>query len=218
MVLLSVLRLTLDWPHRRGCMKLKLLMSCMLVGILGGLHLLMNYSAQAGAHSAVLNHWPSQSKLSLSQKPHLVMFLHPGCACSKASVAELSRLLAQAPELTTQIVFMRTSKIEKLFKANSLLAQVQNLPRTKIIFDEKGIESKIFGAETSGLTHLYNAKSELIFSGGLTMARGHEGDSVGKQSILAYLNGKESVKSSLVFGCDIFGKLKTLTMVGTNVK
>lgn len=198
-------------------MKFKLLMSFMFLGMLGGLHLLMNYSAEAGAHSQALHQWPVQTKLSHSNQPHLVMFLHPGCVCSKASVAELSRLLTEAPELTTQVVFMQTPKLEKLYKENSLLTQVKRLPRTKIIFDQEGRESKIFGAETSGLTHLYNEQGELVFDGGLTMARGHEGDSVGKKSILAYLKGQKNIKSSLVFGCDIFGKLKTLTMVGKNV-
>ena len=198
-------------------MKFKLFMTFMFIGMLGSLHLLMNYSAEAGAHIRVLNRWPAQTQLSPANKPHLVMFLHPGCVCSKASVAELSRLLAEAPELTTQVVFMQTPKLEKLYKENSLLTQVKRLPRTKIIIDQEGKESKIFGAETSGLTHLYNELGELVFDGGLTMARGHEGDSVGKKSILEYLKGQKNIKSSLVFGCDIFGKLKTLTMVGKHV-
>lgn len=188
-----------------------------VLSILGGIHSLMTYSGKAGAQTPAEGHWPASSKLSSSKNPHLVMFLHPGCSCSKASLAELGRLLAEAPELSAQLVFMRTPKLEKLFVENPLISKAKTLPRTEIVFDEHGEEAKIFGAETSGHSYFYNEKSELIFNGGLTMARGHEGASVGKESILSYFKGKKSTQNTLVFGCDIFGKLKTLSMVGKYV-
>ena len=141
------------------------------------------------------------------------MFLHPGCACSKASVAELSRLMAEAQDLTAQVVVMKSPKLEKLFNQNPLINQAKIIPRTQIIFDREGKEAALFGAETSGLTHLYDAEANLLFAGGLTMARGHEGESAGKKAILSLINGKKAEARSLVFGCDIFGSIKTLTMV-----
>lgn len=176
----------------------------------------MSYAGEGGTHAVVKEQWPQSSKLTTTHAPQLVMFLHPGCACSKASLAELGRLLAEAPELSVQLVFMRTPKLEKLFKENPLISKAKTLPRTEIIFDEHGEEAKVFGAETSGHSFFYNEKSELVFNGGLTMARGHEGESVGKDSILAYFKGQKSIKDSTVFGCDIFGKLKTLALVGKN--
>ena len=176
----------------------------------------MSYAGEGGTHAIVKEQWPQGSKLTSIKGPQLVMFLHPGCACSKASLAELGRLIALAPELSVQLVFMRTPKLEKLFKENPLISKAKTLPRTEIIFDEQGEEAKVFGAETSGHSFFYNEKSELVFNGGLTMARGHEGESVGKDSILAYFKGQKSIKDSTVFGCDIFGKLKTLALVGKN--
>lgn len=172
----------------------------------------MNYSSKPGRAVAALGTWPQSSKLELKKQNHLIMFLHPGCACSKASVAELSRLMAEAKELTAQVVVMKSPKLQILFNENPLINQAKIIPRTQIIYDHDGKEAALFGAETSGLTHLYDADSNLLFSGGLTMARGHEGESVGKKAILSLLNGKKAESSSLVFGCDIFGSIKTLTM------
>ena len=196
-------------------------MKIVILGILffisiAGSHYLMTYAGAAGKSVAVTNDWPSDSQLEKKDAYHLVMFLHPGCGCSKASLAELSRLMADQSELSAQIIFMKSAKLEKLFSENSLVNQAKLIPRSKIFYDQDGAEALRFGAETSGLTHLYK-KSELLFAGGLTMARGHEGESVGKNAILSHLKHQEAEKKSLVFGCDIFGKLKTLTMVGTNV-
>lgn len=173
----------------------------------------MNYSSEPGRAVASTGSWPETSTLERKNEKHLVMFLHPGCSCSKASVAELSRLMSEAQNLTAQIVVMKSPKLEKLFHENPLISQVKLIPRTKIIYDHDGKESSLFGAETSGLTHLYDSESRLLFAGGLTMARGHEGDSVGKKAILGFLKGEKSESQSLVFGCDIFGAIKTLTMV-----
>lgn len=176
----------------------------------------MSYAGSAGKQSPVLGHWPKDSKLKNPNKDHLVMFIHPGCSCSKASLAELSRLMS-VTDLTAQIVFMKSKNLVKLYEKNPLLAQAKLIPRTEIVFDD-GFESKLFGAETSGLTHLYNQNSNLVFTGGLTMARGHEGDSLGKAAILSYLKGQKTISRSLVFGCDIFERLKTITSVDMYVR
>ena len=173
----------------------------------------MNYSAQPGRSVSFVGMWPKNSKLILKTQNHLIMFLHPGCSCSKASVAELSRLMSEAKDLTAQIVVMKSPKLEKLFHENALINQAKLIPRTKIIYDHDGKEAALFGAETSGLTHLYDSRSNLLFAGGLTMARGHEGESVGKKAILSLVKGEKAETKSLVFGCDIFGTIKTLTMV-----
>lgn len=181
-----------------------------------GLQYLMVYSAQAGSQNTILNQRPTQSKLSSTPSPHLVMFLHPGCSCSKASLTELSKLMSETPELTAQIVFMKSKKLELLFNQNPLVEKAKLISRANIVYDENGDESRLFEAETSGLTHLY-INSNLVFNGGLTMARGHEGESAGKAAILSHLKGHKADSKTLVFGCDIFGKLKTLTLAGINV-
>jgi hypothetical protein len=194
-------------------MKIMSALAFLFIFTIYGFHELMLYSGSPGKSSTILGAWPSSSKLSRPKHDHIVMFIHPGCSCSKASVSELSRLMSKASDLTVQVVVMKSAKLEKLFDKNPLIEAVKKIPRTKIIYDQDGIEANLFHAETSGLTNLYNKKAELVFTGGLTMARGHEGGSEGKDAILSYLQGQQAKKSSLVFGCNIFNELKTLSMV-----
>jgi hypothetical protein len=61
-----------------------------------------------------------------------------------------------------------------------------------------------FHATTSGQTLLYSPAGSLMFSGGITAARGHEGDNVGESTIVALLTGKPTdVVRTPVFGCPI---------------
>jgi hypothetical protein len=56
--------------------------------------------------------------------------------------------------------------------------------------------------ETSGAVVLYDAAGKLAFRGGITAARGHEGDSFGRQRIMALLNGAHADRADApIFGC-----------------
>ena len=55
---------------------------------------------------------------------------------------------------------------------------------------------------TSGHALLYDARSRLEFSGGITVARGHAGDNVGRSAIEALIAGDVTVlRQAPVFGC-----------------
>jgi len=73
-------------------------------------------------------------------------------------------------------------------------------------FDGGGAEAKRFGAETSGAVVLYDRAGRLVFHGGITAARGHEGDSFGQQRIAALLTGARADRTDApVFGCALDG-------------
>ena len=65
----------------------------------------------------------------------------------------------------------------------------------------------VFHAETSGQTALYDATGNLLFSGGITSARGHEGDNDGRAAVVSLLtsDGAEE-RETPVFGCPLFGR------------
>jgi hypothetical protein len=51
---------------------------------------------------------------------------------------------------------------------------------------------------------LYDARGRLLFSGGLTSARGHEGDSFGLRRIRSLLlTGEADRRDAPVFGCSL---------------
>ena len=58
---------------------------------------------------------------------------------------------------------------------------------------------------TSGQTLLYDEDGRLAFSGGITGARAHAGDNLGRQSLVALLNREPAKRSATnVFGCPLF--------------
>ena len=83
------------------------------------------------------------------------------------------------------------------------MREARNLPGAEVRLDRDGVESRRFGAETSGAVRVYSPDGRLVFSGGLTSARGHEGDSEGTIAIAALLAGTSSAASSPTFGCPL---------------
>ena len=71
-----------------------------------------------------------------------------------------------------------------------------------MVHDASGVEAARFGAGTSGAVLLYSSDGTLLFAGGITPARGHQGDSFGRQRLLALLDGAAADRRDApVFGC-----------------
>ncbi len=71
-----------------------------------------------------------------------------------------------------------------------------------------GQEAKLFGAKTSGDVLLFGANGKLIFAGGITASRGHEGDNPGADAMLKALgesrrNKVTTTTATPVFGCSL---------------
>ena len=61
-------------------------------------------------------------------------------------------------------------------------------------------------ALTSGSCFLYDAHGKLLFSGGITSARGHEGDNAGRDAIVKLVHGRPAPQQQTdVFGCALRG-------------
>src|SRR5262249_57501676 len=83
-----------------------------------------------------------------------------------------------------------------------LWSSAERIPGVSVALDAGGAEAKRFGAETSGAVVLYDPAGRLVFHGGITAARGHEGDSFGQQRIAAFLSGARADRADApVFGC-----------------
>ena len=137
--------------------------------------------------------------------PTLVMVVHPRCDCSRASVAELAELMARATvRPRSYVAILKPNGLSENWDVTGIRQAASRIPGVKVIRDEGGREARSFGAQTSGQTFLYDAKGRLIFSGGITAARGHAGESVGRSAILSLLNQQPAaVAASSVFGCSL---------------
>jgi hypothetical protein len=135
----------------------------------------------------------------------LLMFVHPECPCSEASLGELERLMARCQgKLRATVVFLETDALSGKPKPEGV-RMAERMPDTTVLTDVGGREARLFHAGTSGQTLLYDTDGTLRFQGGITIARGHHGDSPGSDAILALVGGASNAPANaLVFGCSLF--------------
>jgi hypothetical protein len=172
--------------------------------VLAGFVALIRYASLPGASAAASARWPAQSSLApAADRPTLVFFAHPHCGCTRASLNELHRLQSRIthPPLT-YVVFQLPSGVSDDWRSTDLWTSAQRIPGARVVADDEGQESARFAVRTSGTVLLYDRSQRLVFSGGLTESRGHEGDSFGQSRLITLLEGGEPDRhDSPVFGC-----------------
>jgi hypothetical protein len=172
-----------------------------------GLWVLWRYDNTPGIAAQAPTEWPAQTALvRASDGPTLVMLAHPHCTCTRASIGELAEAIARAPRPPkTYVLFIAPTTFAGGWETTDLWRAAASLPGVTVVRDDDGRDAKRFGAETSGQTLLYDEHGRLIFSGGLTGARAHAGDNLGRQSLVALLNRQSAARSGTnVFGCSLF--------------
>lgn len=173
-----------------------------LAAISAGWAIATNYSQQPGEAGRALLQQPAGIP-SFTSEYQLVMFVHPHCPCSAASVRELARLMSESGEsLQACVVFSRPTSKDDAWAQTSLWVEANRIPRVTTKIDAGGMLTEVCGAATSGTVQLYDASGHLRFQGGLTAARGHEGDNTGKAAVLAMVRGQHiQTTVTPVFGC-----------------
>ena len=177
-----------------------------LVAVGLGMAALLNYSNTPSHDGLAPAHWPAQSTIPrVAAQATLVMFAHPRCACTRASVGELAVLMAHCQQLVSaHVVFFRPRGSAGDWAHSDLWRAAEVIPGVTVQADEDGQEARLFHADTSGHTVLYDAQGHLVFNGGITIARGHSGDNAGRDAIMAFLQTKATDHAQTpVFGCPI---------------
>lgn len=176
--------------------------------VLAGTFLMMAYANTPSEAGAPPVNWPDSSQLAHNrEKPTLVMFLHPKCPCSRATVGELALLMAHCQgRVETHVFFLRPAGKTVEWAQSDLWQEAALIPGVTIHRDDEGREAQHFNAATSGETVLYDARGRLQFHGGITTARGHSGDNAGRdalQDLLLQMPVSQTVTP--VYGCSLFG-------------
>ena len=174
-----------------------------------GIGLLWNYESTPGVAAATPGRWPSDSRIKPdADRATLVMLAHPHCPCTRASIGELARLMTQAQgRVTAYVLFVRPANFSDAWVQSELWASAAAIPGVTPVLDDDGIEAGRFHAATSGQTVLYDAAGHLLFSGGITSARGHAGDNAGRTAIVSLLTSDEAEeRGTPVFGCPLFAQ------------
>lgn len=166
---------------------------------------LTRYKATPGPSAATPAVWPSQSRLSLSPEvPTLVMFTHPKCPCTAASLAELRVALSAASGRVKPVVAFASPTEGTEWMTPGVRASATSIPGVTVAEDPGRLEAHRFGALTSGHVVLYGPDGRLRFSGGITPSRGHGGDNPGRRRVTAILENPALVTASTpIFGCEL---------------
>jgi hypothetical protein len=172
----------------------------------GGLALLAIYAGSSAPPQPIVSQWPADTHLQLSKhEPTLVLFAHPRCPCTRATLGELEKIVARNEgAFTLWIVFFKPSNSDESWTRTDLVSTAETIPGALIIADVDGLEAERFHVTTSGQTLFYSSRGELLFEGGITLARGHAGDNPGSSAIESYLAGvPPTYQQTPVFGCPI---------------
>jgi hypothetical protein len=171
--------------------------------LVGGFRGLLQHETASTPFSAA----PARDlKFGTDGKTALIMALHPKCPCSRASVSELTKLYSHATKpLKIIVLAYKPAKEPDEWIESHALRSIRSL-HAEIVIDADGEEAKRLGMTTSGQIIVYDAEGNLVFDGGITGSRAHEGDNLGEQLALAQINGHatERLSSAPVFGCSIF--------------
>ncbi len=202
-------------PSHRFSAGFQCLICVWCIAVSGCFFALWKYAATPGAESTVASLWPDESMLPVApHQPNLIVFIHPACPCTKATLAHLHSIVSRH-SLNVQIVKMRplvaSSPFEKDAERNrDILDTLCKHPSVSLVDDVGSMEAQRFGAKTSGVCFLYDQSGQLLFSGGITASRGHQGMNAGLASLIENLDLTErpterSFEKSHypVFGCPL---------------
>jgi hypothetical protein len=177
----------------RATTLLRIAAAAWAVAALAGLGALGAYAARPGSAGAAASHWPGASRVPRpAARPELLLFVDARCPCATASLGELARLLGRAP-----------GPVDACVVASGDVRTAGPVAGASLVADPRAEEAGRFGVATSGHVLLFDADGRLLFSGGITPARGHRGDSFGAAAVASLLAGRPAPSEAPVFGCPI---------------
>lgn len=150
--------------------------------------------------------FPSGSTFGLAtSEPTLIVFVHPLCPCTEATLHELKELLTDTSnKISVVIVFSIPTGLPANWKQGDLWRSVRSNSNFRIVQDSGGGEARRFGVNGSGHCLLYSSGGRLLFSGGITGSRGHTGENPGRLTLVALITtGHARISHTPVFGCSL---------------
>lgn len=178
-----------------------------VVAVAAGLHVLLTYESTPGRRAEAPDSWPSDVRTAEPRgKPALLVFVHPRCPCSRASIGELAKILRSCQgRVDTTVFFYAPRRETAAWATTDLWESAAQIPGVRTVVDFGGVKARSFGAHTSGQAVLYDAGRRLQFAGGITISRGHHGDNDGASAVIAAILGQPHPRHAApVFGCALF--------------
>jgi hypothetical protein len=167
---------------------------------------LWRYKNTPGTLALASVDWPAEVRLARSTgRPTLVMLAHPHCPCTRATMSELARLMTDGGgRVDAHVLFLKPSEMADGWERTDIWRRAESIPGVRVASDIDGREAARFGATVSGQVLLYDPAGRLLFRGGITGARGHEGDNTGRRQLATLIRtGTAASRESRVFGCSL---------------
>lgn len=193
-------------PNRRNHF-LTALITVWLAVVIGVMIVMIDYSNAAGHAATAPNKWPAGSRIApVVRLPNLILFAHPHCPCTRATIGELEILMAESQgKLGAQVWFIHPAGTAADWTKTGLWSAAAAIPGVTVHGDAGSDEARRFHAETSGQTLLYDRDGKLVFQGGITISRSHSGDNPGRDAVMTLLKKPSAGQTRTpVFGCPLF--------------
>lgn len=174
--------------------------------VIWGARVVLNYENTPSPTRVPAAQWPENRNIARPSAAFaLLLFAHPDCPCTLASLAELERAMAVCKgSLKACLIFSKPSAAIEDVRQTPLWKKAAAIPNVDAFFDSTGEVTRQFGATVSGQTLLYDLNGRLVFSGGVTAARGHEGDNYGLDAVIDLVRGRSIGQAHTpVFGCSL---------------
>ena len=185
------------------------------VAVAAGGWLLADYSYRPGESREALKQLGATERLELfgtteveiRSSQTLVLFIHPRCPCTKATIRSLERIYHRMPQRPKLVVYAFYPQDRGESWAESALTDyVTAFADAALIPDRNGDACLRYGVTTSGHLMLFDRHDRLVFSGGITPGRAHEGDCISSKDLLKKCRNESSVAAPSnwpVYGCPI---------------
>lgn len=173
------------------------------------------FDTTPGPRAAAPGSWPARSSIHRAPgRKQLLMFVHPECSCTVASLDQLRFLEKRlGNRIEAHVVIWHSH----------LSARKHNWPEegggAEVVDDRLGQEAVLFGAKTSGQTMIYDEAGQLLFSGGLTALRADFSGAQVLRKIVERVEAKNQAGAleKPVFGCPITASSNLKTTLWTSL-
>jgi hypothetical protein len=126
------------------------------------------------------------------------MIAHPRCPCTRASLHELAVAVGQCDcDFDATVVFFRPVGADATWTNADLVGLASEIPGVRVVWDDGGQLAELYRVETSGHVLVFGQSGELLFNGGITATRGHEGGNAGRDALVSCLQGKPVLEERL---------------------
>jgi hypothetical protein len=172
-----------------------------------------NDAGSLGTPVADISRISTDNIFSDGDEETFLFFFHPKCPCTSASITELKNIINDIKPVTVNLIGIALAdSTDSSWKESTNYREFSKIKGSRIIDDYGGSISVRLGAETSGVLGHYNSNGQLLFWGGVTASRGHEGRAKAYEIITSYFKNRSAdeyidFSTGEVFGCGLYDSI-----------